>query len=230
MVRVVPRTIEEATTLFTSLPKGHWVAMIPEGRAGEEVACDLKRAATNSGCFIEKMIETEPSLTNAARFAKKILKNRPDVIFLWLDPATSARLAKGLRAAGYTGALAGPGRLRSEELIAADGATEGLVVPSPVLEKDAVTTFQHFADAFRARFGHDPDATAAAAYDAATLLICVLRKNADHPAREAFPPSLLFTGASGLLSFDAQGNRKSVLQLLEARGGRFVPRKSGANE
>jgi len=59
-------------------------------------------------------------------------------------------------------------------------------------------------------------------------LICVLRNNAGHSAREAFPHSLLFTGASGLLSFDDQGNRKSALRLLEARGGRFVPRKSGA--
>jgi branched-chain amino acid transport system substrate-binding protein len=230
MARIVPRTVEEAKTLFTGIRAGHWVAVIPDGRAGREVARDLNEAATNSGCSIEKTIEVNPSFTNTARLGKQILTNHPDAVLLWLDPKTAGTLAKALRAAGFAGTLAGPGRLRSVDFAAAaGGAMEGLKVPGPVLEKDAVTAFQHFSDAFRRRFGREPDATAAAAYDAATLLIHILRQTGDRPAHKVFPIGFSLAGASGILSFDSQGNRKVNLQLFKAHGGQFIPAGAGAN-
>ena len=231
MVRIVPRTVEEAKTLFTGIRADHWTAVIPDGRAGREAARDLKAAATNSLCSIEKMIEVNPSFTNTARLAKQIVANRPDAVLLWLDPATAGTLAKALRVAGFTGTLAGPGRLRSADFATTAGvAVDGLVVPAPILEKDAATAFQLFSAAFRARFGDEPDATAAAAYDAATLLIHILRQTGDRPAHESFPLGFSFTGASGILAFDSQGNRRVTFQLLARRGGQFVPADTGANK
>ena len=205
--------------------------MIPDGRAGREAARDLKEAATNSSCAIEKIIEVNSSFTNTARFAKQILTNRPDAVLLWLDPATAGTLAKALRVAGFAGTLAGPGRLRSADFSkTADAAMEGLMIPGPILEKDAATAFQHFTNAFCGRFGHEPDATAAAAYDAATLLIHILRQTGDRPAHEAFPLGFSFTGASGILVFDFQGNRKVNLQLFKAHGGQFISAATGADK
>jgi len=150
---------------------------------------------------------------------------------LWLDPATAGTLAKTLRTAGFAGTLAGPGRLRSADFAAAaGGAMDGLMVPAPTLEKDAITAFQHFTEAFRGRYGHEPDATAAAACDAATLLIHILKQTGDRPAHEAFPLGFSFAGATGILAFDSQGNRKVNLQLLEAHGGQFVPAGTGVNK
>jgi ABC-type branched-subunit amino acid transport system substrate-binding protein len=231
MARIVPRTIEEAKTLFTGIHASHWVAVIPDERAGREAARDLNEAATNSNCSIEKIIEVNRSFTNATRLGKQILKNHPDAVLLWLDPASAGTLAKALRAAGFAGTLAGPGRLRSADFaITAGGAVEGLMVPGPILENDAATAFQHFTNAFRARFGHEPDATAAAAYDATTLLIHILRQPGGHPAHEAFPISFSLAGASGILSFDSQGNRKVNLQLFKAHDGQFIPAGAGANK
>ena len=170
------------------------------------------------------MIEVNPSFTNATRLGKQILKNHPDAVLLWLDPAMAGTLAKALRAAGFAGTLAGPGRLRSADFAKTAGdAMEGLMVPGPILEKDAATAFQHFTNAFRGRFGHEPDATAAAAYDATTLLIHILRQPGGHPAHEAFPISFSLAGATGILSFDSEGNRKVNLQLFKAQGGQFIP-------
>jgi ABC-type branched-subunit amino acid transport system substrate-binding protein len=226
MARIVPRTIEEAETLFTGIHASHWVAVIPDGRAGREAARDLNDAATNRGCSIEKMIEVNRSFTDATRLGRQILKNHPDAILLWLDPATAGTLAKALRAAGFAGTLAGPGRLRSADFAKTAGnAMEGLMVPGPIWEKDAAVAFQHFTNAFRARFGHEPDATATAACDATTLLIHILRQTGDHPAHEAFPIGFSLAGASGILSFDSQGNRKVNLQMFKAHGGQFIPAK-----
>ena len=231
VVRIVPCTIDEAKTLFTGIHASHWVAVIPDGRAGREAARDLNEAATNSGCAIGKIIEVNPSFTNVARLGKQILANHPDAVLLWLDPATAGKLAKTLRTAGFAGTVAGPGRLRSADFAAAAGDTmEGFIVTAPVLEKDATITFQHFTDAFRARFGHEPDATAAAAFDAVTLLIHLLRQPGDRPAHEAFPISFSLAGATGILSFDSQGNRKVNLQLFKAQGGQFIPAGAGANK
>ena len=56
MARIVPRTIEEAKMLFTGIHARHWMAVIPDERAGREAARDLNEAATNSSCSIEKTI------------------------------------------------------------------------------------------------------------------------------------------------------------------------------
>jgi branched-chain amino acid transport system substrate-binding protein len=230
MARIVPRTIEEAKTLFVGIQASHWVAVIPDGRAGREAARDLN-AATNSNCSIEKIIEVNRSLTNTTRLCKQILKNHPDAILLWLDPATAGTLAKTLRAAGFAGTLAGPGRLCSADFAKTAGdAMEGLMVPGPILEKDATTAFQHFTNSFRTRFGHEPDATATAAYDATTLLIHILRQPGGHPAHEAFPISFSLAGATGILSFDSEGNRKVNLQLFKAQGGQFIPAGAEASK
>jgi ABC-type branched-subunit amino acid transport system substrate-binding protein len=231
MARIVPRTVEEAKTLFTGIHASHWVAMIPDGRAGREAARDLNKAATNSGCSFAKIIEVNPSFTNTARLGKQILANHPDAILLWLDPALAGKLAKALRAAGFAGTLAGPGRLRSADFAAAaGGAMDGLIIPAPILEKDATTAFQHFTSAFHTRFGHEPDATAGAACDATTLLIRILRQAGDRPAHEAFPIDFSLAGVTGILVFDSQGNRKVNLELLKAHGGQFIPAGAETNK
>jgi ABC-type branched-subunit amino acid transport system substrate-binding protein len=229
MARIVPRTIEEARTLFTGVPTRHWTAVVPDGRAGREAARDLREAATNSGCALEIIIELNPPFTNLARLGKKILATHPDAVLLWLDPATAGKLAKALRTAGFTGTLAGPGRLRAADFaITAGDAMEGFVVSAPILEPDAASAFQRLTATFRGRFGHEPDATAAAAYDATTLLIQILRQSGGRPAHEAFPINFSFTGASGILVFDSQGNRKVNLELFKVRGGQFLPARANS--
>ncbi len=224
MVRMVPRTIEEAKALFAGIHASHWTAVIPDGRAGRETARDLSEAATNGNCSIEKIIEMNRSLTNTARLCRQILANHPDAVLLWLDPAMAGKLAKALRDAGFAGTLAGPSRLRSADFAkTARDAMDGLIVSGPVLEMDATTAFQNFTNDFRARFGYEPDATAAAAYDAATLLIRILRQTGDRPAHEAFPIGFSSIGATGILAFDPQGNRKVNLELFKVQGGQFIP-------
>ena len=112
MARIVPRTVEEAKTLFTGIHASHWTAVIPDGRAGREAARDLNEAATNSSCSIEKIIEVNRSFTNTTRLGKQILKNHPDAVLLWMDPAIgrdageSAAGRRFCRHAGRTGPAA----------------------------------------------------------------------------------------------------------------------------
>jgi branched-chain amino acid transport system substrate-binding protein len=238
MLRVVPRTIEEARALFAgaSARAGsdavHWTAVVPEGPAGREIARDLKTAAAAAGCKVEFAGPVPSPLTNAEAICKQVLASRADAVLLWLDPSPAGILVKALRAAGFKATLAGPCRLRSKDFIVASGdALEGVVVPGLLLGKASQELFARFDAGFRERFGYEPDALAAMSYDAASVLVHLLRQT-DTAASlsHAFPVHFSLPGASGNLSFDADGNRQAALQLFSAHGGVFAPVRFGVDQ
>ncbi len=227
MVRIVPTTIEEARFLLTNLDAGigvppEWVALVPDGRAGREVARDLNRAAAATQRKIKRLCEVTSSLTNSESLAALVVKDQPAGVLVWLDPVLAGKWVKSLRAAGFTGKLAGPSRCNSPSfLLAAGKASESFMVPAIVLDGPAEARLRSFQEAFRQRYGIEADITAAESYDAAKLLVHILRQNTPQSLPRAFPLAFSFPGASGDLAFDTEGNRKVALRLLIARRGGF---------
>lgn len=227
MVRVTPRTIDEATRIFCGLnPRitKRWLACVPGGRRGREIVHDLTDAARISGVSLQKTVEVKWPMVDLPALCGRVLTNGADGILLWLDPIPAAALLKGLETAGFKGWLAGPSWLRCSDFEAGAGAAmENFLMASPIRDKAAKDRFERFASAFRARFGQEPDPMAAMSYDAAQLLIQILSRAGSRPAHEVFPLDFSFSGVTGILVFDAQGNRKVELELREGRGDRFVP-------
>ena len=228
MVRIAPTTIEEARSLLAGLkvrPSSDpqwWAALVPDGRAGREVSRDLTQAAAAAHCKLNELHEVGPALTHSDSVVAQVLKDQPDGVLVWLDPVPAGRLTRGLREAGFAGRLAGPSRCNSPAFLAAAAqAAEGFVVPAIVLDKAAEACSLSFQTAFRQHYGLEAGVTAAEAYDAATLLAHILRKTNPQSLPRAFPLGFSLPGASGELSFDAQGNRQVALRLLVARQGRF---------
>ena len=229
MVRVVPTTIEEARYLLATSntkipgPPG-WLALVPDGRAGREVARDLNRAAAAAQRKLRRVCEVNSSLTNFESFAAQVLKDQPAEVLVWLDPVPAGKLVKSLREAGFIGKLAGPSRCNSPSfLAAATQASEGFMVPAIVLDAPGAARFLSFQRAFRQRYGIEADLTAAESYDAARLLVHILRQNTPQSLPRAFPLAFSFPGALGDLAFDTEGNRKLSLRLLIVRQDRFEP-------
>jgi len=221
-VRIVPRTGEEAKAIFWGCKSKarRWVACVPDGRRGRQITHDIAEAAAAAGISLQKPIPVRWPMTSPSLFCDRLLDNRPEGILLWLDPIPAASLLKLLRTAGFEGQLVGPSWLRCRELEnRAGSAMEGFVMPSPALDKETNARFERFANAFRARFGREPDATAAMSYDATQLLVQILYRANGRPAHEFFPVDQVFPGVTGVLSFDAQGNRKLKLELREGRNG-----------
>jgi branched-chain amino acid transport system substrate-binding protein len=227
MVRIVPSTREEARLLFTAYAAGRpfrWSALVPTERAGREAASDLRHAAVAAGSRLDKTFEVTTPLPDSAKVVQQILSTEPDGILLWLDTERAGRLARALRAAGFNGPMAGPGRLESASFLAnARGAAEGFVLPSPVLDPASQTIATRFAEVHRQRFGSEPDAMARAAYDAALLLAERLGTTDSAPAHHSFPITGEKPGASGNLKFDADGNRVVPLRLVQVRNESFAP-------
>ncbi|MEK7684617.1 MAG: ABC transporter substrate-binding protein [Verrucomicrobiota bacterium] len=230
MVRIAPQTRDEALAIFsgTAAPATggapRWGVFVPEGRAGREAVRDLGKGAAKAKNKLTKSVEVPNKSADFLELSQQMLQAKPDAILLWLDSDPAGRLAKSLRTSGFAGLLAGPGRLRSGAFVdAAGSAAENFVVPAMVIDEASRELSKSFAAAFRKQFGSEPDATAAMAYDAAGLLIGILRKPGEESLHRAFPLTGSVPGASGSLRFDRDGNRLVTLILLACREGRFTP-------
>ena len=119
MLRVVPTTEQEATALFESAllrkagKRAHWAAVVPDGRAGREISRDLAQAASAVSCELDPIVEVSSSSSNPDAIRGPVLRTQPDGVLIWLAAAPAASVVKDFRSSGYTGKLAGPGRLNS---------------------------------------------------------------------------------------------------------------------
>ena len=226
MVRLVPRTVEEAAALFTNVPSGtpgkpdRWLALVPNGRAGREIARDLKAAALACNCRLDPAVEVSSSFTNGD--LRAVLSQRPDAILIWLAPIPCSELAKRLRSAGYGGVLAGPGWLHSASFTSAAGeVAEGFLIPGIVPTDASTGRWRSFQDAFQQRWGHEPDWMAGMSYDAAVLLMQILKQGGFQGPSHHLPAGFLWRGVTGDLIFDSDGNRQVKLELLRGHANGF---------
>jgi branched-chain amino acid transport system substrate-binding protein len=131
---------------------------------------------------------------------------------------------------GLKAALLGTdGSLNPELIQLAGNAVEGMVLygmydtslKSPATDK--------FLEAYRAKFGQDPNAWAALAYDAAYTLddavkIAKAKGKVDRETlNSAFAEIKGLDGVTGPTSFDKGGDRKGSIYFLKISGGKFAP-------
>jgi branched-chain amino acid transport system substrate-binding protein len=228
-VRVVPRTDQEAESLFTSARRTegspfHWWAVVPAGHSGRGVRHDLERAASATATHLDQVLDASDAKTDLASRVRLIVAAAPGGVLMWLPPSQAGTFAAALRSAGYGGRLAGPSPLDAPAFFATAGAAAtGVQVTD--FRPDAglharLGTFEH---RFLGRFAVKPDFSAAAAYDAARVLIETLRRAEKGAGNRQFPLALPTDGVTGILHFDKSGNRTDALQVLTCQDGRFVP-------
>jgi branched-chain amino acid transport system substrate-binding protein len=227
-VRMVPSTTDEAFALFTGLRSlqgaRSWLAFVPEGRAGREVVDDLLAAAHSSGTELVRTITVAKTTTDFSTFYPSLPPEWPDGMLLWLDPEPAGHLIKYLRTIGFRGVVAGPGRLESGTFQdAAGSALEGLILPKIIVDCAMDRAVAAFQEAYRDRHGRSPDAIAAMAYDAAGMLIHLLREAGDNPSHGLFPLEQAASGVTGPMKFDPDGNRVVSLRLHAYHRGDLVP-------
>jgi ABC-type branched-subunit amino acid transport system substrate-binding protein len=200
-----------------------WVVFVPDGRAGREACRDLAEAAGPAWAVLGPVIEVATNVSQWGPLANQAVQVAPDGILLWLDCAPAGHLAAALRSAGFRGTLAGPLHLQSPAFLKAAGpAAEGFHIPGPSRDAASELVLSRFVQAYRDRYAMEPDFSATLAYDAALLLVQILRETGPETPHRAFPLTNVFPGASGTLCFDRSGNRMAQLNLLVCRGGSFT--------
>jgi ABC-type branched-subunit amino acid transport system substrate-binding protein len=248
-VRVGPRTDEEAAAVFAALrrpagsPPLRVVAFVPTDRAGRETTNDLQLATRAAQVAWVDSFALPAGTAPAAGFVSRALAAKPDLILAWLDAAAVVSVAKSLRDAGYTGAIAAPSRSWSPALLRSQAqSAEGILFPLPraVTETNAGRErfLKDFTEVPRGPTGasvppaanpEPPGLVAGLAFDAVRLLADVLNRADGRPAFREFPLTRSLPGVTGELVFDRAGNQRLTLQVVAGRanGGFRILRPEG---
>lgn len=163
----------------------------------------------------------DASQTDFSQQFDRVSSTPADAIFLWGLPEPCCRLLVALRGRGVTLPFFGPPTLSLPPFIQkAGGAAEGLTT-CRLTWADDEARWQGFEEAFEKRFGGKPDADAALAYDAATIITEATRKGGLNRARirDAVAEMSGFSGVCGKVTWDNGGGNIVAPELIMVCNG-----------
>jgi len=145
----------------------------------------------------------------------------PDVLFVPGYYGDVAQLATQSRDLGITVPLVGGSGWDSPKLVEIGGnAVEGCWFVS-----GRRSASPHFVDAFRKRYGTDPDAANAQAYDAMTIVSAAARTSrGDRTKLRDVIAATHVDGASGAITIGPDHNAKKALGVFHVEHGKFIER------
>lgn len=148
----------------------------------------------------------------------------PDVLFVPGYYSDVAQIAAQARDLDIAIPLVGGSGWDSPKLVEIGGnALEGCWFASGMRSASP-----RFVDAFRKRYGTEPDAASAQAYDAA-MIACnaIVKARGNRGAvRQAIATTTEFHGASGKITIGPDGNARKPLAVYRIEGGTFVEMES----
>lgn len=154
----------------------------------------------------------------------------PDLLWIGGFYTEAAKIAQQARQIGLNVQILGSDGLLSPKLMELGGASiEGTILYGmfdPLVDKPEVKAF---VTAYKAKFGEEPNAWAALAYDAGHVLSEAARLAAQKNGKvdreglnAAFAEIKAFPGVTGPTTFQENGNREGTVVYLQVKGGAFV--------
>ena len=233
---------------FSDLVAGRQLADFARSRGYRDVAIYYVRNAYGRGlanAFEERAGEVgiriaarqsyDPNAAPTAQGLEPLLsewKNVDfDAIFLAGETPHAAVFLSEARRHGITVPVLGGDALGVPDLLSAGAAAEGTVAVAAFHPDVPDPEVRRFTAAFQQRYGREPDAGAALAYDAVRVLADAMKRagSAD-PERvaEALHATRDWRGVTGPFTYDAQGDLpgKPIITVV-VRGGRFEYLGSG---
>jgi len=150
-----------------------------------------------------------------------------DGLVIWGNAAEAGLILKQMRALGMQQPVFGSSRICSPEVIKIAGAaSEGLTVISAINPTRNDPTWMAFQQRFAKRFGVEPDAYAAYAYDGATMLMGAINQAGLNRGRimDALRGYEMkhYAGVSGSAFFDYTLNNIAPVTFAQIRDGKFA--------
>jgi branched-chain amino acid transport system substrate-binding protein len=182
------------------------------------MACDFADGAT------ERFTEELP----------KIRELDPDGIYIISYVNDLAELLKVFHDSGVHAVLMGSGSVTEDLVRLAGPAAENLVYPQPSFDVESRNpAVASFVEAYRAKYGEDPDIYAAHGYDALKLLAKAIENGGSaHPdnVRIGFSSIKNYEGAAGRTAFDENGDVVRYPRMFIIRNGKSVPYETFVEE
>jgi branched-chain amino acid transport system substrate-binding protein len=178
---------------------------------------------TGAEAYVAKTTDFTPQLT-------KLLRDKPDTIFLCGYHPEGALIAGQARKLGFNGPLFGADGIDNEDYIKLGGkATDNTYCTVPFLAASAGPAGQEFAKAFKAAYGRDVDWMSANAYDCLGILAQVIAKSGADRAKIREGLAAInseangYNGITGLTYFDKKGDCAKPAFVKMVKDGKFVP-------
>ncbi len=155
-----------------------------------------------------------------------IKRANPEIMFLAGYYTEAAMICQQMHDLGLDIPVIGPDGLNNEKLIELGGKdVEGVMAVSYYDKSMPYPETAAYAEAYKAKYGHDSDTFAALAYDAANLVIAAMKQNG--PTREGIREYLdkveNFPGVAGPITFDDKNDVMRNIIVLVVKDGKLVP-------
>lgn len=160
-----------------------------------------------------------------------ITKSKPDVVFAPGFYTTAPLVARSVKHSGFKGILIGSDGWDALNLLEGGSKPfEGVYFANHFWAGSKDPLVKKFVSNYRAKYGVNPDAGAATAYDAARMLFDAFKraKSKEKSAvRDALAQTKNFPGVTGKITLDANRNAKVPVYMLRIeKGGKFTLQES----
>jgi branched-chain amino acid transport system substrate-binding protein len=180
---------------------------------------------TGVEAYVAKTTDFTPQLT-------KLLRDKPETIFLCGYYPEGALIAGQARKLGFTGPLFGADGIDNEDYIKIGGkATDNTYLTVPFMAASASPAGKEFAKQYKKTYGRDVDWMSANAYDCLGILAQVIgkvgadRKKIRDGLAAINSEATGYKGITGLTFFDKKGDCSKPAFVKLVKNGKFVPVK-----
>ncbi|MFQ5690737.1 MAG: ABC transporter substrate-binding protein [Gemmatimonadota bacterium] len=193
-------------------------------RYGRVGSAEFVDAMKRLGVPVQFELRYAPGDTVFSAQLERIRRASVQAVVIWGYAEEAGRIVRQMRAMGMEQAVYGADRLVSEEFLRVAGpAAEGVVATypyNPTLDDPVLRDFNH---RYYERFGEQPEAFAAHAYDGTNLLIQAIRRAGLNRVRirDELAGVTSYRGVTGEIPFDATWNDVGPVWMAEVRQGTF---------
>jgi branched-chain amino acid transport system substrate-binding protein len=167
----------------------------------------------------------EANATDLTAQMNAIKTAAPDIVFAPGFYTTAPLVASEVKKSGIKSTLIGSDGWDSQNLLNNGGGPfEGVYFANHFWAGSDDSIAKKFIADYRAKYGVEPDALAATAYDAARMLFDAFKraKSTDSAAvRNALAQTKDFPGATGKITLDSNRNAQVPVYMLRIEGGKF---------
>jgi ABC-type branched-subunit amino acid transport system substrate-binding protein len=229
LIRVFPdQRLEEAKLAELIVHKFgcQRIAILREGdRYGRLGVHSFMAFARRLGCPAVQELLFKPGDTDIHHQIAAIKDSQPDAVFFIGEPDDIGRFVKQFRQEGIQARFFGTNLLMDGRFLQNAGeAAEGMMITYffDLARKDPL--WVSFVARFKERWGHEPDAFAAYAYDGAQIMINAVQRAGPNRwrIRDQVCNVDFYQGVTGWMRFDAIGNNISPVPVVRFEHGRWV--------
>lgn len=229
LIRVFPDNRQGGNRLAEQVVKerGHCriVVLRSNDRPGRVGVRPFVNAVRRLGCPVLQEVNFSPGARTFDYQVELIRQAGPEAVVFWGNPEDIGAAAAQLRTAGVEAAFFGFDRLLDPAYVRSAGeAAEGTVAVALLDPNRSDPVWTGFVARFQQRFGEQPEAYAAYAYDGTRMLLQAIREVGPnrYRIRDRMAAIDSYEGVTGRLRFDGRWDNVSPVGTAEFRQGKWA--------